>query len=94
VNLGHTVGHALEQATGYKTLLTARLWLCMVAALHLARQRGTISRALERLENLVHLYGPLPALKLRVPKCGATVGDKKNVGESRVSCCRWHRDAG
>jgi 3-dehydroquinate synthase len=30
---------------------------------------------------LIHLYGPLPALKLRVPKVvGATVGDKKNVG--------------
>ena len=83
LNLGHTVGHALEQATGYKTLLHGEAvgW-GMVAALHLARQRGTISRAqFERLENLVHLYGPLPALKLRVPKVvGATVGDKKNVG--------------
>ena len=83
LNLGHTVGHALEQATGYKTLLHGEAvgW-GIVAALHLARQRGTISRAqFERLENLVHLYGPLPALKLRVPKVvGATVGDKKNVG--------------
>ena len=83
LNLGHTVGHALEQATGYKTLLHGEAvgW-GMVAALHLARQRGTISRAqFERLENLIHLYGPLPALKLRVPKVvGATVGDKKNVG--------------
>ena len=83
LNLGHTVGHALEQATGYKTLLHGEAvgW-GIVAALHLARQRGTISRAqFERLENLIHLYGPLPALKLRVPKVvGATVGDKKNVG--------------
>jgi 3-dehydroquinate synthase len=83
LNFGHTVGHALEQATHYKTLLhgEAMGW-GMVAALHLARQRGTISRAqFERLESLIHLYGPLPALKLRVPKVvGATVGDKKNVG--------------
>jgi 3-dehydroquinate synthase len=83
LNFGHTVGHALEQATHYKTLLHGEAvgW-GMVAALHLARQRGTISRAqFERLESLIHLYGPLPALKLRVPKVvGATVGDKKNVG--------------
>ena len=83
LNLGHTVGHALEQATRYKQLLHGEAvgW-GMVAALHLARQRGTISRAqFERLESLIHLYGPLPALKLRVPKVvAATVGDKKNVG--------------
>jgi 3-dehydroquinate synthase len=54
----------------------------MVAALHLARERGTISRAqFSRLEKLIHLYGPLPVLKLRVPKVvGATEGDKKNIG--------------
>jgi 3-dehydroquinate synthase len=83
LNFGHTVGHALEQATSYKVLLHGEAvgW-GMVAALHLARQRGTISRAqFERLENLMALYGPLPALKLRVPKVvRATVGDKKNVG--------------
>jgi 3-dehydroquinate synthase len=57
----------------------------MVAALHLARERGTISKSqFERLENLIHLYGPLPALKLRVSKVvAATGGDKKNVGGVR-----------
>jgi 3-dehydroquinate synthase len=83
LNLGHTVGHALEQATGYKALLHGEAvgW-GMVAALYLARRRGTISSGqFERLENMIHLYGPLPALKLRVPKVvGATEGDKKNVG--------------
>jgi 3-dehydroquinate synthase len=86
LNFGHTVGHALEQATGYKTLLHGEAvgW-GMVAALHLARQRGTISeRQFERLENLVHLYGPLPALKLRAARVvAATGGDKKNVGGVR-----------
>ena len=83
LNLGHTVGHALEQATGYKTLLHGEAvgW-GMVAALHLALKRGTISGAqFKRLESLIHRYGPLPPLKLRAAKViAATGGDKKNVG--------------
>jgi 3-dehydroquinate synthase len=86
LNLGHTVGHALEQSTGYKLLLHGEAvgW-GMVAALYIARQRGTISKSqFERLENLVHLYGPLPALKLHIPKVvAATGGDKKNIGGVR-----------
>jgi 3-dehydroquinate synthase len=86
LNLGHTVGHALEQATGYKTLLHGEAvgW-GMVAALYLARQRGTISgRQFERLESLIHLYGPLPPLKLRAGDVvAATGGDKKNLGGVR-----------
>jgi len=83
LNLGHTVGHALEQATGYKSLLHGEAvgW-GMVAALHLARKRGTISaNQVDRMEKLIHLYGPLPPLKLRAAKViAATGGDKKNVG--------------
>jgi 3-dehydroquinate synthase len=86
LNLGHTVGHAIEQVTRYKVLLHGEAvgW-GMVAALHLARQRGTISaRQVERLEHLIHLYGPLPPLKLRAAKVvAATGGDKKNVGGVR-----------
>ncbi len=86
LNLGHTVGHAVEQATRYKVLLHGEAvgW-GMIAALFLAKQRGTISpQQFERLENLIHLYGPLPILKLRPPKIVAATGaDKKNVGGVR-----------
>jgi 3-dehydroquinate synthase len=86
LNLGHTVGHSLEQATGYKSLLHGEAvgW-GMVGALYLARERGTISaRQFERLESLIHLYGPLPELNLRAARVvAATGGDKKNLGGVR-----------
>jgi 3-dehydroquinate synthase len=86
LNFGHTVGHALEQATGYKSLLHGEAvgW-GMVAALYVGRERGTISgRQFERLEKLIHLYGPLPPLNLRAARVVAATGsDKKNVGGVR-----------
>jgi len=86
LNLGHTVGHALEQATNYKALLhgEAVAW-GMIAALHLARTRGTISaNQFERLEYLIHLYGPFPPLSISLQRVVAATGsDKKNVGGVR-----------
>jgi 3-dehydroquinate synthase len=86
LNLGHTVGHALEQATNYKALLhgEAVAW-GMIAALYLARSRGTISASqFERLENLIHRYGPFPALSIGLRRViAATASDKKNVGGVR-----------
>jgi 3-dehydroquinate synthase len=86
LNFGHTLGHALEQATHYKSLLHGEAvgW-GMVAALYLAERRGTISSAQRaRLEGLIHRYGPLPPLKLRAARLVAATGiDKKNVGGVR-----------
>ena len=86
LNLGHTLGHAIEQVTRYKVLLHGEAvgW-GMVAALYIAHRRGIISgKQAERMENLIYLYGPLPPLKLRAAKLVAAAGaDKKNVGGVR-----------
>ncbi len=86
LNLGHTLGHAIEQVTRYKILLHGEAvgW-GMIAALYIAHRRKMItSREAERMENLIYLYGPLPPLKLRAAKLvDATGSDKKNVGGVR-----------
>jgi 3-dehydroquinate synthase len=86
LNLGHTLGHAIEQATHYKALLHGEAvgW-GMIAALYLGRRRGTITtQQLQRLEGLIQLYGPLPPLKVRAAKLVVATGaDKKNIGGVR-----------
>ncbi|MGA2572063.1 MAG: 3-dehydroquinate synthase family protein, partial [Terracidiphilus sp.] len=86
LNFGHTVGHALEQATKYKAMLhgEAVAW-GMVAALAVARRRGTITGAqMERMEKLIYRYGPWPKLKVSAQRVmAATASDKKNVSGVR-----------
>ena len=86
LNLGHTIGHAIESATGYRQLLhgEAVAW-GTVAACEIALARRTITAAQhERLLAALHLFGPFPALRLRPQRLVAlTARDKKNLGELR-----------
>ena len=81
LNFGHTVGHAIEAATHYRTLLhgEAVAW-GMLAALQLGRLRGTVPPAqADRIERTILAYGPLPPFRAKAEKLlEAASRDKKN----------------
>jgi 3-dehydroquinate synthase len=81
LNFGHTLGHAIEAASGYCALLhgEAIAW-GMLAALHISRERKLLTReATRRMELLIRFFEP-PALPRVSPKrlLEAASGDKKN----------------
>ncbi|HZD49020.1 MAG TPA: 3-dehydroquinate synthase [Silvibacterium sp.] len=86
LNFGHTIGHAIEAATGYKKLLhgEAVAW-GMLAALHISRSRGMLpENDAMRIAKTIHAYGPLPGFRARVPDLLDAAGhDKKNKGGTR-----------
>ena len=86
LNLGHTLGHAIESVTRYKVLLHGEAvgW-GLIASLYMGKMRGTITGdQFQRLMRLVYLYGPLPALKINAQKLvDATAKDKKHLGNVR-----------
>ena len=86
LNFGHTIGHAIEAATGYKKLLhgEAIAW-GMLAALYISRCRGMLpEKDAGRIEKTIHAYGPLPRFRARVPDLLAAAGhDKKNRADLR-----------
>ena len=86
LNFGHTIGHAIEAATGYKKLLHGEAvgW-GMLAALYISRMRGVLpEKEATRIEKTIHDYGPLPRFQARVPELLSAAGhDKKNKGGTR-----------
>ncbi|MFP5230635.1 MAG: 3-dehydroquinate synthase family protein, partial [Acidobacteriota bacterium] len=86
LNYGHTLGHAIEAATNYRTLLhgEAIAW-GMLAALRIALPRNTVgSDQAERIERTIHAYGPLPPFRSTPAKLLDAAGrDKKNRAGTR-----------
>jgi len=87
LNFGHTLGHAIEAATGYKKLLHGEAvgW-GSIAALHLSLARGRISEGeFARMANLILAYGPLPRFSATAKELVAlTASDKKTRSGRRA----------
>jgi 3-dehydroquinate synthase len=83
LNFGHTVGHALESATGYTHFLhgEAVAW-GMIAAAAIARDCGVCApETAGRIAETVKAYGPLPLVECGVEEIiGGLSADKKTVG--------------
>jgi 3-dehydroquinate synthase len=86
LNLGHTLGHAIEAATGYKQLLhgEAVAW-GMIAAVGIAARRGMVSADdAARMERVVRAYGPMRGFTADASELVAlTAKDKKNRSGAR-----------
>jgi 3-dehydroquinate synthase len=85
LNLGHTLGHALEAATGYTHFLhgEAVAW-GMLAAARLSRRHGLLSVESEAaLEAAIATLGPLPSLAgIDAAAVGSHIGrDKKKSAD-------------
>ncbi|MBA3914043.1 MAG: 3-dehydroquinate synthase [Acidobacteriales bacterium] len=83
LNLGHTVGHALEVQTRYRLLLhgEAVAW-GMIAATHMATLLGKLDpRVAEVMQNTVFSLGPLPRVDVRAQSLIEHMrSDKKTEG--------------
>lgn len=87
LNFGHTLGHAIEAATGYKQLLHGQAvgW-GSIAATYVSLHRGTVSqKEADRIIALILRYGPLPAFTAKAEKLVAlTRSDKKTRSGRRA----------
>jgi 3-dehydroquinate synthase len=86
LNLGHTLGHAIEAATEYKQLLhgEAVAW-GMIAAIRIAAARDLISGGdADRMQSLIRAYGPMKPFHADAERLVAlTAKDKKNRSGAR-----------
>lgn len=85
LNFGHTVGHALEAATGYSHLLhgEAVAW-GMIAAATIASDAGVCSEeTAKQIKSAVLAYGPLPPVTCETDEVlDRMAADKKTVAGS------------
>ncbi|HVB98128.1 MAG TPA: 3-dehydroquinate synthase [Candidatus Dormibacteraeota bacterium] len=86
LNFGHTIGHALESASGYRGLLHGEAvgW-GMLGAVEIARRLERVRPSdATRIARLVVSIGRLPRLTVRPPAVAARLASDKKVRRGRV----------
>jgi len=82
LNFGHTIGHALEAETGYKSLLHGEAvgW-GMIAAADIGREAGVSDKQIARqIREMVTAYAPLPKFKVKPRRIlKRLMSDKKTI---------------
>ncbi len=87
LNFGHTVGHAIEAATGYKRFLHGEAvgW-GMLAATKLAVDEKLLTEsAARRISALITSYGPVPSLgRISMEAIERSLGVDKKVRDGKI----------
>ena len=85
LNFGHTLGHAIEAATGYKRLLHGEAvgW-GSIAATYVSLNRGVLrQRDADRIIGLICRYGALPKFRVKAEKLVALTSHDKKTRNGR-----------
>jgi 3-dehydroquinate synthase len=86
LNLGHTIGHALEAETGYKHFMhgEAVAWGMVAASMISVGMQKTDSRTAQRIISAILAYAPLPKVDVRSKAVLKRLGRDKKTMDGKV----------